>query len=323
MTIVDGVRLVSNSEVTTFQDCPRKWWLAWYRGLTPKAVSETGALATGTRIHEALASYYVPEGETPVNPLETLEKLHQDVLAKAVVNALLDPEEDAQVFDYSKVFDLEKAMISGYIQWLEETGADQHLEVIASEKYVEVELDDIRVRGTVMLIGKLDALVRHLLTGYLLFLDHKTVGTFSIPNLRQNPQMLHYELIKMLRGGDDNPTPDGALYNMLRKVKRTRASSPPYYERRVVPHNRHELDAHLNRVVYVIQQMENAEDRLDMGWHHHEAVPARPSNDCHWKCQFFKICPMFDDGSRVEAKIEDFYDVKDPLHYYGGKELAG
>lgn len=322
MTIVNGVRLVSNSEITTHQDCPRKWWLAWYRGLTPRAVNHTGALATGTRLHAALAAWYTPNGSYG-DAVNTLKQLHEEALVASARE--LDEWDFTPVLDaeLKKAFDLEFAMLEGYLQWLAESGADQHLEVIAAEEYVEVTLEHGGdLRGDVKLIGKLDALVRHTLTGDEKFIDHKTVGSFSIPGLRQNAQMLHYEVIQWLRRGVGDVQPYGALYNMLRKVKRTRASKPPYFERRAISHNHLELEAHIYRVVNVIVQIEIAEELLNDGGNHHVLVPARPSNDCHWKCPFFQICPMFDDGSRVEAKIEADFEVRDPLHYYAGKEKA-
>ena len=49
---------ISNSEIQTFKDCRRKWWLTYYRRLQPKYRDSTGALALGTRIHAALDDYY-------------------------------------------------------------------------------------------------------------------------------------------------------------------------------------------------------------------------------------------------------------------------
>ena len=49
---------ISNSEIQTFKDCRRKWWLSYYRRLRPRTESKTGALALGSRIHQALDDYY-------------------------------------------------------------------------------------------------------------------------------------------------------------------------------------------------------------------------------------------------------------------------
>ena len=49
---------LSNSELQTFKDCRRRWWLNYYRRLQPKQKDMTGALALGTRIHAALDAHY-------------------------------------------------------------------------------------------------------------------------------------------------------------------------------------------------------------------------------------------------------------------------
>ena len=49
---------ISNSEIQTFKDCRRRWWFTYYRRLQPRERNFTGALALGSRIHEALDQYY-------------------------------------------------------------------------------------------------------------------------------------------------------------------------------------------------------------------------------------------------------------------------
>lgn len=342
MTIVDGIHLVSNSEVQTFKDCPRRWWLAWYRGLTPRVPRVDGPASTGTRIHVALASLYVPDGETPANPLQTLQRVqNEDMEALNARSNTWDEDEGTLVVTPSgstveriraellSSFDLEHAMIEGYVQWLEETGADEDLEVIASEVYVEARFDPPsaltsaeEIFGTeVKLIGKLDARVRSRTTGRRRFIDHKTVGSLHDPILGINQQMLHYQLIEFLNTNDGEARCDGALYNMLRKVKRTRASKPPYFNRIPIDHNIHELKNYLWQVGGVVASIVETEDMLnELRAPHQAIVPSRPSRDCVWKCEFFKICRMFDDGSRVENAVRDLYEVRDPLSYYGGRE---
>lgn len=339
MTAVDGVRLVSNSEVQTFKDCPRKWWLAWHRGLKLKRRPVSGASSTGRRIHVALAAMYSPNATRNSATRALLEAQLADrvELEGQLVAAQFAENSETLVGvlgeDLEKLlrtFDLEHAMLEGYQEWIEETGVDQHLEVVSVEQRVEVDLfseSDARGRGwryPVRLIAKLDARVRNTLTGALKFIDHKTVGTLHDPILGINQQMLHYQVIDMIYGPPDKPRAEGALYNMLRKVKRTRASKPPFYARVPIDHNYHELFGYIRQLTGVIDQLERAETVLEetSGPNHQRAVPSRPSRDCVWKCEFFKICRMFDDGSRVEAAIEEYYEVGEPLAYYDTEETS-
>lgn len=340
MTVVDGVRLASNSEVQTHKDCPRKWWLAWHRGLKPKRRQVSGASSTGTRIHVALAALYSPNG-TSYDATRALAKAQSDdqvEIGRQVTAAQfaengdeLISELNGEVDKLIKSFDLEHAMLDGYLEWIEESGVDQHIEVVSVEQKIEVDLfseSDARGRGwryPVRLIAKLDARVRNTLTGALKFIDHKTVGTLHDPVLGINQQMLHYHVIDMKSTPPELPRAEGALYNMLRKVKRTRAANPPFYARVPIDHNHHELSGYIRQLTGVIDQLERAETVLEetSGPNHQRAVPSRPSRDCVWKCEFFKICRMFDDGSRVEAAIEEHYEVGDPLAYYDSEETSG
>ena len=329
MTVVDGVRLVSNSEVQTFKDCPRKWWLAWHRGLTPKREKQTGAAATGSRYHASVAELYVPDGQTPSDPLVKLDELHHEALAtldeqteddgESLGDKLTDNDQRKKLLS---AFDLERAMVEGYLEWREETGVDAQLEVIAPEVYVEADFSQTAGQPPVKLIGKLDARTRNRITGGIRFIDHKTVGSLFDPMLRLNQQMLHYHVIETLTREPGTPRAEGALYNMARKVKRTAKATPPFYAREFIPHNDWELQNYAQQLRGTIAKMVRAEDTLALTPHQY-VVPSRPSRDCSWKCPFLKICHMFDDGSRVDDAIEGLYQVRDPLEYYGGKEKGG
>lgn len=336
MTIVEGVRLVSNSEVQTHKDCPRKWWLAWHRGLKPRSRQVVGARSTGTRLHVALAELYRPGGThvlavaklfaTQIEDRGELELQHSQVAFSEDANPSSAEVMNKQWSDLIGAFDLERAMIEGYIDWVEESGVDAQLEVISAEQKVEVDFPALSLRFPVKLIAKLDARVRSIVTGAIKYIDHKTVGSLHDMTLGINQQMLHYHVIDDLLTEQGEPRPEGALYNMLRKVKRTRAAKPPFYARIPIDHNKFELEGYKRQLHGAIVRIELAEDSLEDAHGdptaHQWIVPPRPSRDCTWKCDFFKICRMFDDGSRVEAAIEEHYVASDPLAYYDTEETS-
>jgi hypothetical protein len=338
MTIVDGVRLVSNSEVQTFKDCPRRWWLAWHRGLKPRRRAVTGAASTGTRIHVALAALYSPHGVTSnatraLLHAQRVDQLEIDTqLSAAQFSEHGEAETPRLSEEYDKLlkaFDLEHAMLEGYVEWLAETGIDQSLEVISVEQRVEAEFCDEETAfkrawsNPVKLIAKLDARVRNVLTGAIKFIDHKSVGSLHDPMLGLNQQMRHYHVIDDLLTEPGQPRAEGALYNMLRKIKRTRAARPPFFARIPIDHNRYELISHTAQLVGAIDRLNDATQLMNYRPElHQEVAPPRPSRDCVWKCEFFKVCRMFDDGSRVEAAIEEHYVADDPLAYYDTEETS-
>lgn len=322
VTNEDGHRLISNSEIQTFKRCPRKWWLAWYRGLAPRREVLTGVRNIGTRGHAALAEYYGPDR---VHPVEAHQKIKSDDRAKAVSLGYSEFEMSA----LEKDFTMESAMLSGYMEWLAETGEDQFIQPDGAEVYLEADLtvEAEEYFNHVKIIGKLDAPVTDTRTGARKFIDHKFVGSLNVTGLRQNPQMLHYHLLQWLNTPEGGARCEGAYYNMLKRSKRTQRATPPFYARKMIPHNKAELTSYKAQLEVSIERMLETETLVAFG----ESRPgyfapatalAYPNrrDDCEWSCDFVSICPLFDDGSRVEDAVQDRYTERDPLSYYQGKE---
>jgi hypothetical protein len=317
VTTVDGVRLISNSEIQTFKACRRKWWLAWFRGMAPRKADLVGVRSIGTRIHACLAEYYVPDGESRIDPLITHVRIAAEDLAALRENAAREGYEvDAeQLQKLNANFELERVMLAGYMDWLRETGADANLEVVGSEVYIETLFTP-----DVKLIGKIDTRVRDRRTGRRKFLDHKSVASLDTSLLRLNEQMLHYHLLEWLETEEGESSCDGALYNMMKRSKRTARATPPFYHRAEITHNSHELESYRKRLMGVVMDIEEVERKLEAGEAHHQVVYPTPSRDCSWKCPFVKICPLFDDGSRSEDALANLFVHRNPLDYYQGAE---
>jgi hypothetical protein len=321
LTSQDGIPRFGNSEIATYKGCKRRWWLSNYRNLELKT-SETsvlGVMNTGLRVHDALRRWYVPEGEMPEDPRDVLNQLiirDWQRLQEQYADEDFVPPEIVKL--YNTQTDTERAMIMGYMEWLEETGVDAEFAVTGSEQYVEADLS-LGNGQPVKLIGRLDVRVKRKSNGDRLFIDHKTVGDFasSVQVLPLNEQMKHYMLLELLQNvenADERVT--GAVYNMLRRVKRGPAAKPPFFQRVEVHHNKHEIENFKAQRVGEISDMVQTRAALDNAVSHHIVAPPTPTRDCAWKCQFFKICPMFNDGSRVEDAINDLYQVTDPYKYY-------
>lgn len=316
----DDVRRISHSELKDFQRCKRKWWLRHVRRLSPRLTGPAGPLQSGTRVHEALEAYYTPGSES--DPLTVLEgTIHgaMEQYHRQCEEAGLSPDQ-VVVDKFKKDTETERAMVEGYLQWLADTGADSDLEVISAEQKVTVSGDVLggEFVKPFDVVSKLDARVRQISTGKLLFVDHKTVQNFTqvLPLLRSDSQMLHYHLLEFYTHVDE--VCDGALYNMLRKVKRTGKANPPFYMREHIPHNADEIEAYRFRLLGIIANVFELESRLalmpDMGPKLF-AYP-NPTRDCTWDCEFFQVCTLFDDGSRVEDALRELFAEKDPLERY-------
>lgn len=320
----DDVVLASNSELQAFKRCRRKWWLGWYRKLELRTPSPAGALAIGNRIHRALQAWYVPADWAPQDPRQALEAAITQDWAAAVEAYGKTPMSQVPpeiVKEFSDDTAMERVMIEGYMQWLEETGVDTGLKVVASETYLQAPLEIPGLAVAVMLIGKLDVRVVRESDGVRLFIDHKSVGSLKEPlkTIRLNEQMLHYLLLEYLQGVQSGRC-DGALYNMLRKVKRTSRAVPPFYDRVEVRHNQHELDAFRDRLIGTIRDLLAVRTALDVGANPMQVVYPTPNKNCAWDCEFLPVCPMFDDGSRVQEMVEYHYKTGDPNARYRENE---
>lgn len=314
------IRRISNSEIATFKNCRRRWWLAWHRGLRPKWESPLGALGIGQNVHAALASYYVPDGQPRTDPREALEVILKDAAERLGTYWGAQGKEvpAGELKTLLSEADLQRIMLDGYVQWIAETGADQDFKVIESEAYVEVLFETISDLA-VYIIGRLDVLAEDAWTGKPMFLDHKTTGSIagSIHGLPLNPQMKMYRLILQFLSGKQV---DIALYSMLRKVKRSVKAKPPFFHREKITHNRIEVEHFQQQLRGVIQDIINVGDQLDDGVDHNLVVYPTPGTGCNY-CPFVRECHMLEDGSRAEDSLRDRFTVGEPLHYYGKEDL--
>ncbi len=286
--------------------CQRGWWLYYYRRL--RRVYDMPKLPTiGSMYHKGLERYY--KGEDP-NPILFVQDYSTKMLEQF-------PDYGAEIEEAAT---WTKIMLEGYFEWLEETGSDSNLEIVGAEQAVEVVVP-VHGVGDLTLKGKIDARCRRRTDGALLQLEHKTVGDFtSLPKwARTNPQFLTYDLLAYMTKPDGVPT-DGILLNMARRVKRTKAAKPPFYERFEVRHNVDELRRHWDHIVGIAQQIAHARDRLDDGESHHVVCPPNPSKNHLWSCGCAPLGSMFDDGSDVERYLEEFYEEHDPMERYAPEE---
>lgn len=315
MTVVDGFRLLSNSEVQAFKLCLRKWWLAWHRGMAPREKEVTGIRSTGTRLHIGLEARYQPGVLGDRTAVLTALRAAQE----ADMRVLL--ERSWSTAQLEKDSQLEVIMLDGYLDWLKETGEDSFLEVVDSEAYLEAVLPGTSGQHPVKIIGKLDLRLIDTRTGRRRFMDHKSVTTFKVPNLRQNGQLLHYHLLELLSATPFDQRCDVALYNMLRRVKRGPNSKPPFYMRVEVEPNKHEIANYGRQLAGTATRMDRLATALDKRPEDHQFyAPPTTGAHCSWKCPFNKVCPMFDDGSRAEAALEADFQQINPLDYYQGRE---
>jgi hypothetical protein len=123
-------------------------------------------------------------------------------------------------------------------------------------------------------------------------------------------------LLESMKEGEENRS-EGGIFTMLKKVKRTAKATPPFYDQIEVRHNIFTMRSFWNRIHGVITDLMRTRKALDDGEAASLVAYPSPSRDCKWKCQFFSICTMFDDGSSAEQALTEMFEEKDPYAYYG------
>ena len=105
---------VSNSEIQTFKDCRRKWYLTYYRELAMKRANDSpvGPLQLGTKIHNVLELLYSENA----NPITVLDEMYDEDLAIAEGQ----PNFEQVGVEIKKERDLARIMIQGFMDWREE-----------------------------------------------------------------------------------------------------------------------------------------------------------------------------------------------------------
>jgi hypothetical protein len=301
---------VSNSELNTFRDCRRKWWLSYYRGLRKKEYSLVGPLPLGTRVHNALEAYY-GYGADLMQSYRNL--LAADVQLFAATRDAADPE---RVKKFNNEAELGRIMLEGYLEWLEESNADADIEVVGAEMILAKRLESFDSR--IELQGKLDLKVRQKFDNARLSFDHKTAAGFDgyFKTGHMSEQLMMYTMLEKMQGHTDEAPIDGGIYNLLKKVKRSATAKPPFYTRLTVRFNSSTIGAFWVRTTGTLRDMMFVRKALEDGVDHRYVAYPYPKDTCTWKCEFFTACPMFDDGSSVEAYLAQNFEEGDPYARY-------
>jgi hypothetical protein len=297
---------VSNSEIQTFKSCRRKWWLSYYLKYKPREKSFVGALPLGSRVHKALELHY-KNGDDLLSAHAALVEVDRMGMEMAGV--------DSSTLDSDA--DLGRLMLEGYQEWVATEGLDANLEVISVEEILR--MPTVVPEGEIEVIGKIDLRVRNLFDGTRSVLDFKTAQAFETftTTAHLSEQLLTYMVLDHLNTPEaDDTRIGGGIYRILKKVKRGPRAVPPFYLEVPIRHNTFTLRAFWKRLHGLLNDMLRVRKALDEGHDPLEVVYPNPSADCRWKCPFFALCPMFDDGAGAGTMLDELYEIGDPYAYY-------
>lgn len=295
--------VISNSEITQFKSCRRKWRNEYILGYGREETS--GPLALGTRVHGALASYYSLKG-TPDGALTEYNRLVAQDTDKVSVE---------KYDDFVKEAKLGFVMLEGYFQWIEEEGADADLEILEPEE--EIEHTFSLGEHTVTLLAKRDAKGYDHQIGRKFFLDHKTQGSGGPPALDLNEQVRTYAFIEKMNHPED-PI-EYAIWNVLRKVLRSARAKPPFYYRLEEEISPIQIANYWLKLQGVLTDIIRVKEDLERGVDHHIACYPTPGLHCSWGCAYRQICPLADDGSYYNEAMQAIFEPRKPYARYLSK----
>lgn len=314
--------MISNSEIATWARCPRQWLLKYFLGLVPAEESAASHRNQGSRVHTALEAYHGYQ----LDPLAVLGILYR-------IETERHPEETAEL---KAEYDMSEAMVSGYLEWLAESGADADWQVVATEADVQVPLPG---QPEIILRARMDQVGQRISDGSLAFLDYKTSATFEKHEyLDLDPQFRFYCLIQQMAVGnaglENPPLVSGGMVTTLKRVKRTARSRPPYYMRDDFWYTPERIESTLLRVQKIASEIKEARevlsefsgnnlDRLNY-LQRTEVRPVPIVHDCSWSCPFSSgLCTMMDDGSDwIGAALRSGrYRQADPYTYYASNSI--
>lgn len=327
------MRYITHSETAVARRCWRKWYITHYRQLYRKAERINENNLIGDLVHDSLAEWYA-QGQDSLAHLtllsETLLEDQRDLIVEGVGDeARIIIEENIATIASGR--DFARIIIEGYLQWVAEEGADQHLRFISAEEEVTVRFPLESLPTEVSLLAKLDARFHDLRLNSRVFMDHKTVDQFGDKErmAHLDPQFYFYSLVDYLRLSIENeergtgakdpeqiPWTSGGVLNMLRRVKRTARATPPFYKRKEVQHSIVELTNYFKRLSGEITDILQKEAALDAGVDHHIVCPPNPTRDCLWDCAYMSLCAFMDDGSDSEGYIEASFDIRSAIQRY-------
>ena len=340
-------KFLTNTELSLFTECRRKWWLSYVMKLEWPEPAVSKARDVGSVVHAVLEYHYanfMPELK------DTMKQFDAEMaLQRAPFLAIMNEEEKVEISMFGGspssireaswpkraraevaleeldwVAEWAEIMLIGYFDWLAEEGHDANLTVIEPEAEVAVPLDGAGTLGmysNVKLAGKYDVRVLDEEDGFRKFLETKTAGTFQIYETMPHmlTQVFHYHLLEYLeleQAGEGQKT-DGAILNIIRRVKRTSRAKPPFYCRFSVHHNESEIKNYYTRILGILRDMLQCEMELAEGKDHRAVVYPTPTSNCHWKCEFFDICGLLDDDNAHGLEMaQEMFVVGNPLSQY-------
>jgi hypothetical protein len=274
-----ALEVISNSEVETYRQCRLKHQLSYHERWRPDG-DEAEALARGTLFHLVMEHHYGRINQARQDG----EVVDAEMLYAAVAHDLYDPATGQQ----TPRQELVEWIYKGYVQVYRD---DPDWEIVAIEYNIEQEIFDHSGISTGFAFkGTVDLIVRHIPTGGLYIVDHKTCKNMpKQKDFDMEDQTGIYTYMLKMQDWDIR----GAIYNHCRteKLKRDMTMDERFKRTPTVRTNRELTTIALEAV----ETMQEAYDRLRrkdalLGVGNWDAPRSPDGERCGWKCGLTEAC---------------------------------
>ena len=293
--------IVSSSALASHRECPRSWALAYPLGLRRTKgedwVPKAGVAHTGNAYHSGVSAWY--DGEPIVPAIERW--LGDDWLRQGMADR--DGWRDRK--DWVSSRDYAVVMAEGYPEFIEESGHDEGLIILANEVHWMVERNGLVVTGT------WDIVAWDVLRGGIVLRDHKSVkGLNDGLTLPSDPQLRTYAWALWIFFG---VVPVDAHHLRARRIKSRARAVPPFYSRPLsIPVTQEILDTHEKLLHHRVYLMESATPVTLKGLRTEPEIAPNPGRYCDWKCNYRDLCEEIDTTDYYEEIIEDEFTTSRP-----------
>lgn len=291
----------SHSEMQTFKECKRKWYLQYFRKLRRRREPRAKARDTGILVHAALHTFYVAGALNG----EHSEDLMYTFLGNARDEDMLKVEEGERKL-VEEIHDTARILCEGYIEWLRETGADigYHFQHSETELRAPGPIEGTELMGIIDLGGTEER------SGDLFVMDTKVTDSIDtmVKGLHMVEQGPMYAILAKANDPDENRG-FRVIWNMVKRSKQTARSKPPHYQRYELAINKDQLIQFYVQLQGQIEEILRTEERLNAGASHVQVAYPTPTKDCSWKCQYFSLCGSMNDLTHndVDYMVSAYY----------------
>jgi hypothetical protein len=301
----DGTFQASHSELATFKQCRRKWYLSYHRSLRKNESKLAIARDVGILVHGVMEEFYHEGGLDGEDAKGRGERYFDAQRVEAFTAA--ESMDREYIKELEKIYKLAWVITTGYWDWLETYGEDLPYENFKSE-------DKLTMTGPheAILNGRLDLMADHKDTGDITVMDFKVVQSIEgmIQTLGMSDQGLHYGLLAKI----NNPGRSvRVVWSMMKRSMRSGTAKPPFYQRYELSINDAMIRQYYEALHGQIQDMLRTESMLNEGHPHHIVAYASPNGECSWKCDYFAVCGLMNDPNNdVDWIFENHFTKFEP-----------